>query len=414
MSVSKEAGNLRLLSSEGSNGKKLIAAVLIVIISLGLLLTLIGAHLLNNANATLDVFVGVDIGYGDENDVYRIADAVSGYANLIIIGSLAVTNDTAQLTRVCDYLFQKGFSFIIYVGFASVGYLPPRGPESGFFKIAAERWGDLFLGAYVFDEPGGKQIDSQDKVVSNASNYSDAAEDYVYYINQYLIHYTHYYYDSPNLKTFTSDYALYWYDYSSGYDVVLGQFVGNNSREITVKLTRGAADVMKKDWGVIITWKYNEPPYLEEPEQMYSDMVFAYQNGAKYVAVFNSPETHPSPTPFGTLTTEHLNAMKRFWDFAKAHPRQALYKADTAYVLPMDYGYGFRDPNDKIWGLWEDDSLSPKIWNDVESLIARYGVDLDVVYEKGIGGQPVSLPYKRLIFWNATNSYVSQVNSLSI
>ena len=48
--------------------------------------------------------------------------------------------------------------------------------------------------------------------------------------------------------------------------------------------------------------------------------------------------------------------MKQFWQYVKANPRTITPVSDrTAYVLPEDYAYGFRGPNDKIWGLWQAD-----------------------------------------------------------
>lgn len=61
---------------------------------------------------------------------------------------------------------------------------------------------------------------------------------------------------------------------------------------MNVALCRGAATVQNKDWGVIITWTYNNPPYIESGEELYNDLIYAYKNGAKYVAVFDSNENY--------------------------------------------------------------------------------------------------------------------------
>ncbi len=131
---------------------------------------------------------------------------------------------------------------------------------------------------------------------------------------------------------------------------------------------RGAAKTLDKDWGVIITWSDKLEPFVENPDQLYNDMVIAYQNGAKYIIVFNSPAQFPQPTQYGTLTEEHLEKMRQFWDYIHHEPAVGLYPANTAFVLPKDYGYGFRGPADKIWGKWEPDQLSSQIW--VESKIS--------------------------------------------
>ncbi len=363
-----------------------------------------------------DVYVGVDVAYGDEADVHKVADAVAGYANLIVLGSIRVVNDTAKLTRVCDYLYQKGFSFIIYVGFAKSGYFPPQGPDQQFFKTTVKQWGDKFLGAYMFDEIGGKQLDYSenfphyaDKPVKNATDYTDATHQFIHILNGALELYRNAsYYDAPNLKIFTSDYGLYWFDYLFGYNAVFGEFVGNKSRQLAVALCRGAAKAQNMDWGTMITWTYDQAPFLEDGEHLYSDMVFAYENNAKYIVVFDSSENYTQTSKLGILTNEHLDAMKQFWNYAKENPRPGKDPAETAYVLPRDYGFGFRGPDDNIWGLWyadglfPADALAPKIWNDTNSLISSYGMKLDIVYETLTDNVPVNLDYDKLIFWNGT------------
>jgi hypothetical protein len=94
--------------------------------------------------------------------------------------------------------------------------------------------------------------------------------------------------------------------------------------------------------------------------------------------------------------------MKRFWNYVNSTPKVTKYPANTAFVLPRDYGYGFRGPNDTIWGLWKADALSSTIWNNATQLAAEYGQDLDIVYETEIADAPIELPYNKLIFWNGT------------
>lgn len=279
--------------------------------------------------------------------------------------------------------------------------MPPRGPDSQFFNLAAEKYGDKWLGGYFFDEVGGKQIDKAEQAVDYAKNNGDAAIKFVSLVG-YPLSETTAYYSPCHITRFTSDYALYWYDYVAGYDVVFTEFVGNHSRQIAMALCRGAANTLNKTWGTIITWKYGQPPFLEDANELYNDMVLAYQNGAKYIVVFDSPDNFSTFTEYGILTSEQLDAMKNFWDYTKANVQPAEFRAKTAYVLPRDYGYGFRSPTDTIWGLWESDVLSLKIWNDTNSLLAQYGPNLDIIYETVIDNEPTLFPYDRLIFWNGT------------
>jgi len=374
----------------------------------GLLLTSIGTTLLvRPVYEDRVLFVGVDVGYGDEEDVYRIADATRGFANLIIIGSTRVTSNTSKLIAVCDYLYQRGFYFIVYVGYAGIVF-PPRGPDASFFENATRRWGNRCLGAYLFDEVGGKQmdyeIDNPDKLVSRADNTSDAARHFIINMNTFLFLEKQIFYSPPsNLKLYTSDYALYWYDFLSGYNTVLCEFVGEprgtQNRQVAIALDRGAAKTLGKSWGTIITY-HPADDGLEDGTQLYSDMVLAWQSGARYIVVFDGNST-PSGQ-YGVLMQEHLDAMKKFWDKTNGGQRCDEFPADVAYVLPADYGYGFRGPQDNIWGLWPSDSFSTKIWNDTSTLLTKYAGKIDIVYEEKTHNAPVDLPYRTLIFWNGT------------
>ena len=127
-------------------------------------------------------------------------------------------------------------------------------------------------------------------------------------------------------------------------------------------------------------------------------MVTAYQNGAKYILVFNYPKNNAT---YGILQEEHFEALKQFWQYVKNNPRTSDSINDrVAYVLPKDYGYGFRGPNDTIWGLWEADNLSSKIWNDVSTLVEQYKPRMDIIYEDDL--QFNMSKYSKLIFWNGT------------
>jgi hypothetical protein len=230
-------------------------------------------------------------------------------------------------------------------------------------------------------------------------DYSQAAISYVNQLDFFLRN-TSNYYSPAEFKLFSSDFALYWYDYLSGYDVIFCEYVGNHSREITTALCRGAAKTFTKDWGAMMTWSGQLEPFLQEPEKLYSDMIHAYQNGAKYIVIFNSPENF-TQAQYGGLTAMQLEAMKDFWNYKEVSSSRQ-FSANTAYVIPKNYGYGFRGPNDRLWGKWEADSLSTPLWNDLESQVTIYGLNLDIVYETKIGNQTINLPYNKLIFWNGT------------
>lgn len=142
-------------------------------------------------------------------------------------------------------------------------------------------------------------------------------------------------------------------------------------------------------------WKYDTSPYLEEGSQLYVDMKTAYDAGANYVVVFNDPQVGD----YGVLTQEHLDAFKDFRAYASNHPQQKVQR--TAYVLPEDYGFGFRNPNDSIWGVWKADETAPKIWNQTQHLESIYGDNLDIIYDSLWTRVFWSQHYNHAIWWNA-------------
>ena len=125
----------------------------------------------------------------------------------------------------------------------------------------------------------------------------------------------------------------------------------------------------------------------------------AYENGAKYIVVFDSNKEYTQ----GILKDEHLEAIKQFWEYAEANPRQEMAVSErTAFVLPKDYAYGFRGPTDKIWGLWEADDarmFSDQLCTELDRAITLYDERLDIIYDENL---ELDSKYMKYIFWNNT------------
>ncbi len=177
--------------------------------------------------------------------------------------------------------------------------------------------------------------------------------------------------------------------------------------------TRGAANLMGKDWGAIVTWKYTYPesvhfpgeifgPYLPSGNEIYVELKQAYEAGAKYLIVFNFP-TFPAGNPYGTLQQEHFSALQRLW--TEVIQNQTVInggiKAEAALVLPANYGWGMRNPVDNIWGLWQHDEKSPLIWNALQNALADKNRPFDIVYDDA--NYPVTAKYSQLLLWNQTS-----------
>ena len=363
---------------------------------------LIGLSLYSSTHAAVvpDVYVGLDMAYGDSvEEAKRLIDEVSPYTNLFVLGCKGITYNTTRLNEACQYIFDKGLNFIVYRDTS-------LGRNASWPEMAKKTWGDRFLGYYAYDEIGGWQIDMHEwrMVMEPPANYSDAATSFVSMEKYYLDRFTRWR-NVTQFNLYTSDYALYWFDYESGYDTVFAEFGWNYSRQLNIAQVRGAANMHGKDWGAIVTWTYTQPPYLESGEELYRDLVLAYENGAKYMILFDANEGWTQ----SVLKQEHFDALKRFWEHVKENPRPTTQAGDkVAYVLPRDYGYGFRGPDDKIWGFWEADNLTSKVCANLNYLLTEYDKKLDIIYDFNL------LPgnthgYSKLFYWN--DSSLPQLSS---
>jgi hypothetical protein len=375
-----------------------------------------------SASAETEQFnVGVTFSGNTTAEAMPLIDKVKNYTNLFVLQSGPVSKNETATNEICEYAVASGLKIIVYFG-----WLDPDQPwQLPWVVSAKQRWGDRFLGVYYYDEPGGIQLDYNwsgsfsrakernsryyqlkapviDAYLNGSSmfrNYDDAAAVYVASLKRYP--------DLPALKnrsitTFASDYALYWFDYLGGYDVILAQFGWNNTLIQDVALARGAARMQNKSWGAIITWKYNVLPYLDSGEEIYNQMRIAYEAGAKYVIIFNHPQIEGNA--YGILSDEHFEALERFWNYATETSNLRTLtvsgQAEAALVLPRDYGWGMRRPDDRIW-YWGPDEKSPQIWDLSRRLISRYGKRLDIVYDDP--DFPVTGKYPKIYHWNSTS-----------
>ena len=341
-----------------------------------------------------EFYFGVDVAYADLDKIEALVDQLANYTNFFVIGSTGISHNQENLNQTIAYLLNHDLSYSVFT--ASATSLP-------LINETVSLYGNGFVGVYFDDEVGGRQLDRNDhQSVLSAVNYSDAATQFTDYVGFWLnagfpFNRSLSFIVPSEFRLFTSDYALHWFDYKAGYDVVLAQFGWNYSRQLNVALNRGAATIQDKNWGVIVAWTYTELPYLGTGEELFDDLVLAYENGAKYILVFDSDEDYTQ----SILGEEHLDAMERFWQYTKDHPRPSnLLDCRIAFVLPKDWAYGFRGPNDKIWGLWESDELVSTISEDLGVLLDEYGSKLDVIYDDGL---TLDNTYKEYIFWNGTS-----------
>ncbi len=427
--------------------KYLLPAFLIVILaaSVGIYTSYsIGNQPKANPNA---VYVGVAFGGNTTQEAKLLIDKVKGYTNLFILdaGRNALTQNETAVNEICNYAVANGLSVIVNVG-VQVPYDASRywfwNNSLSVTEQWKAQWGSKFLGMYYSDEPGGIQLDGNwtayftlfQKYFLN-TNFSKAANlnqdflnstrdlDQIYlkmlgYMNNgtsppnYNLEANFFVKDilqgnsglenlkAADITTFTSDYALYWYDYLGGYNVMFAELGWNCSVAEQIALVKGAARLQDKEWGAMITWTYdNEPYYLDSGSEIYNQMLAAYEAGAKYIAVFNYPYNNGSL--YGALTNDQLIAMQSFWDDIHQKQFPDLSGPDAVLVLPENYGWGMRNPNDTIWGFWLTDDKTMQIAITTSALLSQYRVSLDIVYADP--QYPVgNIGYQHIYYWNQT------------
>jgi parallel beta-helix repeat protein len=385
--------------------KVLIAAVLVALV---LVSYFVASNLLTPAKQTAEsskpFYVGIETGWNSTlADCEALIDKVKSYTNLYLIASPTILVNETLLDETCDYAYKAGMYFMP-VYYQEINNATALGYEPGtWLATAKERYGDHLLGLYYFDEPGGNQLDMtkilpEYPVTSPPQSYMDYANYFLWLwdhgsggIGQAakIVH-------NVNASLLTADYGLYWFDYELGYDTVLAEFGSNNSRTLQISLVRGAAEAQNKTWGAIIDWTYNHPPYLENATEMYNDMVLAYDSGANYIAIYDSSHDYANTT----LTGDDFIQLQNFWNYVQHNAdKHGSLKADTAVVLPQDYGFGFRSQDDSVWQYHTATTWTQQLYTDVTSLLSQYKSGLNIVYSDPQFQSVIQSQYSKILYW---------------
>jgi hypothetical protein len=430
------------MSSSKRVRKYLIPSLLIVILAVSILAVYASYSSENQPKANPNAYVGVAFGGNTTDEAKMLIDRVKSYTNLFILdsGRNPISENRTSVEEICDYAVSQDLSVIINEGVIS------RNDTTWFWQQPldsmkqnwTERWGDKFLGIYYNDEPGGVQLDGnwaywygnygENLSRINPQNPTTIALNQIYLKmldamtngtkpQNYDLEANFFvqdalrgpFYGKPaglvdlnnaGITAYTSDYGLYWFDYLGGYNVLFTELGWNCSVAEQLALVKGAARLQDKEWGAIITWKYSKGPYyLDSGDQIYNQMLASYQAGAKYIVVFNYPY---EGNDYGAMTDEQFIALQRFWHDITTKSFADLSAPQAALVLPKNFGWGMRNPNDTIWGFWITDNRTQQVAIATSDLLAMYGATLDIVYEDP--AYPVTnVSYQHVYYWNQTD-----------
>lgn len=398
------------------------------------------------SSAAPTAYVGVTYGGNSVAEAKQLIDKVKGYSNLFVLQSGDLQRNFNAVNEIGDYAVAAGLNFLPYFGnyieatfsvwldsakqrwgnhLLGVYYSDELGgkmlddysefedPATG-SSISKTRYGDIVVekpsgvvihyelngeinlleptqdypeGVYSTYYPNGEITVKQPNVAPSTTyqqlesqrpfkDHNEAAARFISR-NQEDIGFL-----KNSTTVFSSDYALYWFDYQAGYDVMLAQLGWNVSLNQQIVLCRGAAAAQGKDWGVIVTWKYNSPPYLDSGDEVFNQLKTSYEAGAKYFLLFNYYEEGKS-NPYGTLKDEHFQALESFWNNVVKNSGvvHGSAKADSVLVLPQNFGGGLRWRTDIVWGVFKPDDTSGEVWDLLQDSLTVHGLKLDVVYE---------------------------------
>src|SRR5665647_1021162 len=290
-----------------------ILSLILIIILLTASATLLVSYTQSSNQPQRPVYVGVAFGGNTTAQAKLLIDRTKSYTNLFILdsGINPISKNQSAVEEICDYAVNASLSIILNLGTYNRNDWAWR---IQFLNSSQEKYGDKFLGAYYDDEPGGIPLDwnwtkqfTENSTLFGGANPLDLT--HIHYelqmaeltgkqpqnytleaqwFNQLLERNRgHNDLKRSNITTFTSDYALFWFDYLGGYKTLFAQLGWNQSdnlqiayrnvnQQTALALLRGAATMQNKDWGTIITWKYSQPPYLDTADNVYNQMTTSF------------------------------------------------------------------------------------------------------------------------------------------
>lgn len=125
------------------------AIVCILFVSL---IAFIGQASLGESGQQKPFYVGVTYGGNDVQDAKTLIDKVADYTNLFVLTSGPLRSNNGAINEIGDYAVAKGLHYAFC-------YDGDDSRTAVWIGGAKQRWGEMFVGIYFSDEPGGKTLD---------------------------------------------------------------------------------------------------------------------------------------------------------------------------------------------------------------------------------------------------------------
>ena len=160
--------------------KALLGIAIIAVISVSVIAT---GWWLDRGDPPSDFFVGVEFAYNEDagdayvlvNDLKNLVDKVKDYTNLFVIGSIEISFNQTALNEACDYIVESDLHLIVLFTDSDIYNYT----TFDWMVEAKQKYGDMFLGVYRYDEPGGNQLDLGDSIlIKSETDYTSMAANY--------------------------------------------------------------------------------------------------------------------------------------------------------------------------------------------------------------------------------------------
>ena len=96
-----------------------------------------------------ETYLGVTFSSETAAEARLLIDKVKNYTNLLVVDSGPVSKNETTLDEICEYAANAKLSIIVYFGNLSYPW------QLEWMNNAKQKWGDYFLGIYLYDEPAG-------------------------------------------------------------------------------------------------------------------------------------------------------------------------------------------------------------------------------------------------------------------